>query len=1837
MKKQILLLTALYFVLLFPSKALSWTYGSWVSASNANLLAAKAEAVTTGNPVILLIGNLSNCTHCKNVWPLALCDGGENHSKGNYTCSAYDEVYGKHPIVQYSIQNRIILLDVSTISNTSMYSRLTSGNGYKRNGLTTALPSILILRAKSTATVGTDGTTAFDNTEMDYLGSFLFRGNQTVNGITFPTESAIRFSDFRKAVESFGIKAVSTLTGYEDATDLNDITTTESSLTGLTLTRTSTQLWFRFTPTANKTFAFKCTNTGDSLSADVTTGYAFHTVSSADDLTPILPALNADSGTAFTSLSSPFYITPTDTQDIYLRIYQIGASDNITFTMTTRMLGDNEQEQEQKQEETGENTGTWEYSMWYEPTELSTILTLKKAAKENNRPIIIMTGNLSNCTHCKNVWPRALCDGGKNHDKGNYTCSAYDATYGKHPIVEYARRKKLLLLSVSTIEFSKLYTRLYGSKGYKKYGLTSALPSITILRAKDSADTTSADISLLDNTEMDFIGSFLFREKQKVNGITFPAESSITFADFQAAIESFFPNDYWDSINPPVETHQYDDATALENFSATAVASLTGLNLNGKNTANWFTFNATANTRYSFYGQLTEDSDFSENFNLTAEFFLADDNGAPSTSMKSVTKANFKTLDEGFYLDVTSAGQYYLKISRDNESTDCSSLYYTLQYHQATGNPAPGEITNPFWSTAPLGKWTMDYESAKVNAAANGKPILLTFAAPKWCPYCFKLEKSLFATSDFQSWAQANAYLVIMDCRKRADANGLITGPALLTDDSDKGFLETNSISAKTAANRLADNLTIQHKLALKWDNGKIYYPTILFLRSDATIAGRLDYNATLPQLKAFTTIAKIDNGDTFEEDDNYASYAENDSLTIDDGSTWDAFVGDPDNADWRSFTTSAGAQWSFNATGTATQTFTIEIYDNSGRNDTEYTNDTTGPNGILKASASGILANGVSLSFVPDEDGDYRLKLTSDGTTIPYNMAVTAITTNYGVTFEDTDIRAAQKWNTVSIPVTLSEYYKDTEDVVITYQTEDGTAKAGIHYTTTTGSITWDTLDKANAPIKYIEVPLTTAALDNWDGSLDFKISISVTSGACRIKSHTATVSIFSRPVFLNSDPITLSLISGIKMADLLIPIATGIDGEIAVSAISGTGPLPDGISLSVVSEPELAVLISGTPTTITPSVTAELQLKIGLINGYDTKSVTFTVSNLSDINPYGLKASFTGALYEKDDSGDSHVRGTFNLTVDDYGTITATANTTIKDGTSITFNANGWSSCETTSAALVLNAANGLSSFTLTVDTTGLCTGSFYSTGLFDEDNPLQIHATPLTNWITDQDITDFQGYYTVSLQPDNIGTEPFGGILLTIDESANASFTGFLPDAAAFSGTSTLVFESIQNSLPQPAITIFAATKNADENTEYIGVKLIIQPKSERSTSESCVASCIIRSKWYQADNTETILTPCGTSFDKSLTITKQLNNGYHSYYAVAAYPDFLDGVIAPPRGLLLSENDDASFSVTDPSDPLFNFILTPETDDDGFTGLFTGSFTLYAEALSPMAQSTRFTSFKGIFTPINKSCCGGEENIPIGQGTFLINDNAGIQHAFALSIYSMANATAEDGLPETAKATTILAGASQDAPNDILWPDNTSIFITAPKANILALNTTTGEVIFIVGAGANTSAATLSGGDWRLFTIGDLGTHESLSTSIRIAQNNNILTLNTEDNPWHIGWNLIAIPFSVSEITTKEAKDFCTKWSPMTIKNKSYVFADTISQGHAYWLFITEIPDEPISLSGNPDNNPQYPDSGWFFSAKPNSFSNAFIWDGCKYLETKTTGDIPATAGGWFLIE
>lgn len=63
--------------------------------------------------------------------------------------------------------------------------------------------------------------------------------------------------------------------------------------------------------------------------------------------------------------------------------------------------------------------------------------------------------------------------------------------------------------------------------------------------------------------------------------------------------------------------------------------------------------------------------------------------------------------------------------------------------------------------------WYTDMNAAMEQSATTGKSLMLFFTGSDWCGWCMKLQKEVFKTTEFVTWAKENVILVELDFPRR--------------------------------------------------------------------------------------------------------------------------------------------------------------------------------------------------------------------------------------------------------------------------------------------------------------------------------------------------------------------------------------------------------------------------------------------------------------------------------------------------------------------------------------------------------------------------------------------------------------------------------------------------------------------------------------------------------------------------------------------------------------------------------------------------------------------------------------------------------------------------------------------------------------------------------------------------------------------------------------------------------------------------------------------------------------------------------------------------------------
>lgn len=114
-------------------------------------------------------------------------------------------------------------------------------------------------------------------------------------------------------------------------------------------------------------------------------------------------------------------------------------------------------------------------------------------------------------------------------------------------------------------------------------------------------------------------------------------------------------------------------------------------------------------------------------------------------------------------------------------------------------------------------EWESSYSSAQEISKAGGKPLLLVFSGSDWCIPCMKLERNIWESEAFKSYAKENLILYRADFPQKKK-------------------------------NKLTDELTNSNQELAEKYNTNGYFPLVVLLDFKGKILGQLGYEKIGPE-----------------------------------------------------------------------------------------------------------------------------------------------------------------------------------------------------------------------------------------------------------------------------------------------------------------------------------------------------------------------------------------------------------------------------------------------------------------------------------------------------------------------------------------------------------------------------------------------------------------------------------------------------------------------------------------------------------------------------------------------------------------------------------------------------------------------------------------------------------------------------------------------------------------------------------------------------------------------------------------------------------------------------
>lgn len=113
--------------------------------------------------------------------------------------------------------------------------------------------------------------------------------------------------------------------------------------------------------------------------------------------------------------------------------------------------------------------------------------------------------------------------------------------------------------------------------------------------------------------------------------------------------------------------------------------------------------------------------------------------------------------------------------------------------------------------------WVIDFLAAKERAQKIEKPILLVFSGSDWCVPCIKLERNIWKSESFKTYALENLVLYRADFPRKKK-------------------------------NQLPEQVSTTNKILAEKYNSEGYFPHVVLLRPSGKVMGRLGYEKVGPE-----------------------------------------------------------------------------------------------------------------------------------------------------------------------------------------------------------------------------------------------------------------------------------------------------------------------------------------------------------------------------------------------------------------------------------------------------------------------------------------------------------------------------------------------------------------------------------------------------------------------------------------------------------------------------------------------------------------------------------------------------------------------------------------------------------------------------------------------------------------------------------------------------------------------------------------------------------------------------------------------------------------------------
>ncbi|NLZ60319.1 MAG: hypothetical protein GX901_06630, partial [Lentisphaerae bacterium] len=607
-------------------------------------------------------------------------------------------------------------------------------------------------------------------------------------------------------------------------------------------------------------------------------------------------------------------------------------------------------------------------------------------------------------------------------------------------------------------------------------------------------------------------------------------------------------------------------------------------------------------------------------------------------------------------------------------------------------------------------------------------------------------------------------------------------------------------------------------------------------------------------------------------------------------------------------------------------------------------------------------LQEGARVEFIPaDYSQSYWLKVQAfdqDGA-VPYTLTYEQEELSYEISASLKELYLSKNAQQFSLPLRLARLQPNEDPIEMRYRIVP-LETSSLYFSV--GVTAWQDYHWPETDEAELVFTLNVPEADDWEGSRDFQIELEAKDN-CRIAQDSELIQgkIYAHTSFAPwPEQTELTLYAGIGFK-LEIPVCMGNDYE-----FSSSGVLPAGLEITHDKDNNL-VRISGVPSAQSDVRLIDLFLKENNVQT-DRLLLQITVEDMA--GQLGQAAAYAGYLLNAELT-DYAPAGSLSLQRQAEGGFQLQLKST-EIAEKLQVSLAGWSGYDPLTKSLLLDyEGEGGHALHLRLSENGEGTGSFISARGQEQrvffraavDNPLE-----------------YSGYYTVALRPPQGNVEDnyaYGWLQITVADSGEVDYSGELCDGSSFTGNS-FVYEH-----EGEAEVAFFVPQDYDPaykcHLGRLAGLLNIVPKSERDNPyDAYVSDCDDSSVWQRKDHAPIALQPCGSVYEKSLSLGEQ-SGSVNGLFQLQTKAPARTTAIAP--NLLLLQEDQQQRKLRPNNAGIMAGLLGDmELSQDG---LFTAQIRLLLPEDNIVSQALEL---RGVLTPVTSDCCSVGSDLFVAYGYY-----------------------------------------------------------------------------------------------------------------------------------------------------------------------------------------------------------------------------------------------------------